>query len=290
MARQAKLVNGKLIEFEIRELVDFYDPILRRPTKPFVFENTPQRDVEFYAYSMAMNLNEYPEGLGLSANQIGWDMRVCAINTGTHNAVLFNPEIIEASEPTFGYYEGCLSYPGLLLKIPRSHKIKVKLQAPAGNWIEETYEGLIAVCVQHEIDHLDGIVYTDKVSSIALDRAKRKVKSNIKKMNRFSEMQKQKFEEVPEDVSNQNYNKVVGKSNVLQRPVVEQQEQQIVGQVPGLKINFPDVAIPNELKYVEPVPQQILPAINTNAPQRFVYDGTRSQEYGGGFEIKGARG
>lgn len=289
MARQAKLINGKLIEFEIRELVDFYDPILRRPTKPFVFENTPQRDIEFYAYSMAMNLNEYPEGLGLSANQIGWDMRMCAINIGTHNAVLFNPEIVEASEPTFGYFEGCLSYPGLLLKIPRSHKIKVKFQAPAGNWLEETYEGITAVCVQHEIDHLDGIVYTDKVSSIALDRAKRKVKSNIKKMNRFSEMQKKMFEEVPEDVSNQNYNKVVGKSNVLQRPTVDQPQTPILGQVPGLKINFPDVAIPNALKPVEPV-QQIQQPINPNAPQRFVYDGSRSQEYGGGFEIKGARG
>lgn len=291
MARQAKLINGKLVEFELRKLVDFYDPILRRPTKPFVFDNTPQRDIEFYAYSMAINLNEYPEGLGLSANQIGWDMRICAINIGTHNAVLFNPEIVEASEPTFGYYEGCLSYPGLLLKIPRSHKIKVKFQAPAGNWLEETYEGLTAICVQHEIDHLDGIVYTDKVSPIALERAKRKVKSNIKKMNRFSEMQKQKFEAMNQEESDENYEKVVGKNPALQRPAVEQPQPNIIGQVPGLKINFPDVAIPAELRPTQYAPVEQIPVpINPNAPQRFVYDGTRSQEYGGGFEIKGARG
>jgi peptide deformylase len=284
MARQAKLFNGKLIEFEIRELVDFYDPILRKPTKPFDFTETPQREVEFYCYSMAMNLNEYPEGLGLSANQIGWDLRMCAINLGTHNAVFFNPEIVEASEPVSVYYEGCLSYPGLLLKIPRSEKIKIKFQAPAGNWLEETFEGLTAVCIQHEIDHLDGIVYTDKVSPITLDRAKRKVKSNIKKMNRFTELQKKRYDEISSEESAKNEQLLAGraassKDQVIQKPTVELPKPTIIGQIPDLKINFPTIA-----------PQEQSKMLNPNAQKQFVYDGTKSQEYGGGFEIKGARG
>lgn len=284
MARQAKLINGKLVEFEIRPLVDFYDPILRKPTKPFDFTEVPQREVEFYCYSMAMNLNEYPEGLGLSANQIGWDLRMCAINIGTHNAVLFNPEIVEASEPTTDYFEGCLSYPGLLLKIPRSTKIKVKFQAPAGNWLEETFEGLTAICIQHEIDHLDGIVYTDKVSPITLDRAKRKVKTNIKKMNRFTELQKKRYAEISPEESMKNEQTLAGRGSqpmreqTLQRPTFELPQQQVIGQIPDLKINFPSL-----------VPQQQSAPVNPNAPQQFVYDGSKSQEYGAGFEIKGSR-
>lgn len=260
MARQAKLINGKLVEFEIRDLVDFYDPILRTPTKPFVFDETPAREVEFYAYSMAMMLTHYHDGLGLSANQVGWDLRICALNLGSHNIVLFNPEIVEASEPVLGYFEGCLSYPGLLLKIPRSQKIKVKFQAPAGNWLEETFEGLTAVCVQHELDHLDGIVYSDKVSSIAFDRAKRKVKTNLKKMRRFTEANKKMYDSIPEQVSNENMQRInpanPGISGGMVRQAIDNNDGGIPGDPsqPKIRINFPqidipDVALPKEFSY-----------------------------------------
>ena len=55
-----------------------------------------------------------------------------------------------------------------------------------GQWIEQKVDGLSAVCIQHELDHLDGIVYTDKISPIKLEQAKRKVKKTLKKMNRFT--------------------------------------------------------------------------------------------------------
>jgi peptide deformylase len=269
MGKQAKLINGKLVEFEIRDLVDFYDPILRTPTKLFTFEDKDERDIEFYAYSMAMTLDSYPHGLGLSANQIGWDFRICAINLGMQNAVLFNPEIIEASEPVFGLYEGCLSYPGLLLKIPRSHRIKIKFQAPAGNWLEETYEGLTAVCIQHEIDHLNGIVYSDRVSSIALDRAKRKVKTNIKKMNRISKQNQIQYNNISKTVSDQNFEYLDRKSDLRKINDVNLPSK------PEVKINFPQVVAPNDVKLV-----------NLNPPQTFVYNIKDSMNYGGGQEIK----
>jgi hypothetical protein len=80
-----------------------------------------------------------------------------------------------------------LSYPGLFLKIPRYKSVKVRFQAIGGQFVEQELTGLTAVCFQHELDHLNGIVYTDRVSRIKLDLAKKKVKSNVKKMNRISE-------------------------------------------------------------------------------------------------------
>lgn len=188
MAKNVKYYNGHLIEFDILQLVDFYDPILRKPTTPYVFTDEKSKDrASYIGFSLAETLSEL-QGLGLSANQVGLDVRVCALNMGNQIWTLFNPEIIERSEETFTEYaEGCLSYPGLYLKIPRHKKIKVRFQAIGGQFVEQEFDGLTAVCLQHELDHLDGIVYTDKVSPIKLDMAKRKVKSTIKRMNKYSE-------------------------------------------------------------------------------------------------------
>jgi peptide deformylase len=188
MAKSVKYYNGHLIEFEIYKLVDFYDPILRQPTKPYNFDSEGAKDKAAYiAFSLVETL-ERLQGLGLSANQVGLDVRVCALNMGKEIWTMFNPEIIEKSEEvSTEYNEGCLSYPGLFLKIPRHKKIKVRFQAIGGQIVEQEFSGLTSVCVQHELDHLDGIVYTNKVSGLKLEQAKRKVKVNIKKMNRLSE-------------------------------------------------------------------------------------------------------
>lgn len=180
-----KFVDGEMIEYEIRELVDFYDPILRKPTRKLDLEQMSPRDISYYIFSMAMMLDHYQNALGLSANQVGWPFRICAVNLGKENIIFLNPEIVEASEPTTTYYEGCVSYPGLYVKVPRSQRITIKFQTPTGKWNQATYEGLTAICIQHELDHLDGIVYTDKISPINLEKAKRKVKSNLKKMKKF---------------------------------------------------------------------------------------------------------
>ncbi len=180
--KKVKFYKGDMISYEIYKLVDFYDPILRTPTKPVKLENLEDfKAAEYIAFSLAETLGEL-QGLGLSANQVGLPHRVCAINMGNQIWTMFNPEIIERSTVPSTYEEGCLSYPGLYVKVPRSEWIKIKFQAIGGQWIEETFSGLTAVCVQHELDHLDGIVYTDKISPIKLDQAKRKVKKNLKKM------------------------------------------------------------------------------------------------------------
>lgn len=186
MAKMVKYYKGDLVEFEILKLVDFYDPILRQPTVPVKFDTLEdQKHITYLAFSLCETLGEL-QGLGLSANQVGLKERMCAINVGSEIWILINPEIIESSGESTDYGEGCLSYPGLYLKLKRPSHIKVKFQSIGGQVIEQEFDGLTAVCIQHELDHLDGIVYTDKVSPIKLEQAKRKVKSNLKKMRAYA--------------------------------------------------------------------------------------------------------
>lgn len=182
MGKKLKYQNGVLIEYEILKLVDFYDDILRQPTVPFDF-NT-RKDAEYIAYSLIETMHHHG-GLGLSANQVGLKDRVCTINMGNEAWVMFNPVIVDKNETIADFSEGCLSYPGLYIKCNRPSHVKVRFQAIGGQFVEKEVDGLTAVCVQHELDHLDGIVYTSRISPIKLEQAKRKVKTNLKKMSKL---------------------------------------------------------------------------------------------------------
>lgn len=184
MSRLVKYYNGNLIEYDILKLVDFYDPILRQPTAQWVHKDHSPKECEYITFTLVETLKELG-GVGLSANQIGLPHRVCAINMGSEIWTMFNPEIVDHGLTPSKYSEGCLSYPGLYLKVPRYDHIKVKFQAAYGQELEQEFDGLTAVCVQHEIDHLNGIVYTDLVSPIKLEQAKRKIKKNLKNMKRL---------------------------------------------------------------------------------------------------------
>jgi peptide deformylase len=193
MSKMLKFVNGAMIEYEVFKLVDIYDPILRTPTVPFDFNQYEAwREAEYLAYSLAETCGRL-DGLGLSANQCGINKRVCVINMGEKIWTMFNPQIIERSPLLSNFSEGCLSYPGLYVKVPnRSASVKVRFQAIGGQFVEQKLEGISAICVQHEIDHLDGIMFTDKVGKIKLEQAKSKVKQNLKKMARVTQEQAEK--------------------------------------------------------------------------------------------------
>ena len=189
MSRMIKFVNGSMVEYEVYKLVDYYDDILGKPTEPFDFNmQNARREAEVLGYSLAETLEKY-DGLGLSANQCGINKRVCAVNMGEKVWILFNPVIIDRSYIPSTFSEGCLSIPGLYIKVPRASSVTVRFQAMGGEFIEQKFDGLSAVCVQHEIDHLDGIRFTDKISKIKLDQAKGKIKQNLKKMARVTQEQ-----------------------------------------------------------------------------------------------------
>jgi peptide deformylase len=124
-------------------------------------------------------------GIGLAANQIGITKRVFVM--GSYNIegfpkpfALFNPKILEVSDEQVLDKEGCLSYPDLWLSVKRPAVIKVEYQDSKGNVHEVAMSGLIARCFQHELDHLDGICFIDKVSQMKLQLAMKKLNKRRK--------------------------------------------------------------------------------------------------------------
>ena len=91
---------------------------------------------------------------------------------------------LESTEGEEEYQEGCISYPGLFLKVKRSKSIKVRFTDMYGLTKEQRFDGLTARIFQHELDHLNGVLFTSKVSKTSLDRARDKVKKNIKQIER----------------------------------------------------------------------------------------------------------
>ena len=125
---------------------------------------------------MAETMYDAP-GVGLAATQVDVHERVIVIDISEHSndlVVLINPEIVWASENLQTYEEGCLSVPGVYDEVERAAEIKVKALNAMGEPFEFDAEGLLAVCVQHEMDHLNGKVFVEKLSMLKQMRIRTK--------------------------------------------------------------------------------------------------------------------
>ena len=147
------------------------DPLLHTKLEPFDFSRG--LDAEKIEQSM-IAIMEAGLGIGIAANQVGFDQRVIILKLkGQHPFALFNPEIISGDEEVVDE-EGCLSFPNLFIKINRFKNITVKYLDKLAKECTITLSGYDAKCVQHEIDHLDGITFTKRVSKLKLDLALKK--------------------------------------------------------------------------------------------------------------------
>ncbi len=115
------------------------------------------------------------KGIGISANQVGFDRRVIVVQPkGQEPFALFNPKIIDTSVDKLADQEGCLSFPNLFLSVNRHLEITVEYVDKHKKSCIIKFIGYDAKCVQHELDHLDGITFTKKVSKLKLDFAIKK--------------------------------------------------------------------------------------------------------------------
>jgi peptide deformylase len=118
------------------------------------------------------------KGIGLAANQIGIAKRVFVMLVNDDDQktplAIFNPKIIESSQDYFEDYEGCLSFPGLWLKVKRSIWIDAEFWDSSGHRQQKRFKNIEARCFQHELEHLDGVCFTDKVSQFQLALAVKK--------------------------------------------------------------------------------------------------------------------
>jgi peptide deformylase len=120
-------------------------------------------------------------GIGLAAIQVGVPKRVIVMDLARGEdppapRYFVNPEIVWASEETAPYEEGCLSVPDIYDEVERPAKVRVKYLGYDGKAVEEEAEGLYAVCIQHEIDHLNGVLFIDHLSRLKRERAVKAVK------------------------------------------------------------------------------------------------------------------
>jgi peptide deformylase len=140
-------------------IVKFGSPILR--IKSTDVENFSDPSLHHIIAEMQDELAK-TTGIAIAAPQIGYDKRIVVIKHPT-TVIMVNPKIVWSSDDMYQDMEGCLSYPGYYGLVNRHKRIEVQYHDQHGVAYEETYTSLMARCVQHEIDHLDGIVFTDKV-------------------------------------------------------------------------------------------------------------------------------
>jgi peptide deformylase len=168
----------------IREILTVPDPRLKK-----VSTRVEAVDDELRALmdDMLETMYDAP-GIGLAAIQIGVPKRVIVMDispreedSGEREPRYFvNPEILWRSEETQPYEEGCLSIPDIYDEVERPAKVKLRYMNYQGETIEEDAEGVFAVCIQHEMDHLEGILFIDHLSRLKRERAVSKVKKAAK--------------------------------------------------------------------------------------------------------------
>ena len=148
----------------LRKILTTKDPALRKVCKPMVnFDNRLFRLLEDMKDTLVDS-----GGVGLAAPQVGILRRVVLVDTGEEILELVNPTLVETDGEQTGA-EGCLSIPGKYGLVKRPYHAKVRAQDREGNWYEAEGEELIARCFCHELDHLDGILYTQQMDRFLTD-------------------------------------------------------------------------------------------------------------------------
>lgn len=152
----------------ILPLVPDHHPLLHKELDDFDFKNPPANPVELV--NDMIETMKHNKGIGLSANQCGLPYRVFVLWSAEPLAC-FNPRVIDQKNEFVALDEGCLSYPHLYLKIKRPSAVKVRYQDAFGETHTTTFTGMTARGFLHEMDHLDGIAFTKRASSVHLNRA-----------------------------------------------------------------------------------------------------------------------
>ncbi|MFN3512096.1 MAG: peptide deformylase [Phenylobacterium sp.] len=165
----------------LREILVVPNPVLKQVSEPVEKVDDALRAL---MDDMLETMYAAP-GIGLAAIQIGVPKRVIVMDLARPDEepqprYFVNPEILWASDETAPYEEGCLSIPEIYDEVERPARVKLKYLNYQGEEIVEDAEGLFAVCIQHEMDHLEGVLFIDHLSRLKRDRAVAKVKKQAR--------------------------------------------------------------------------------------------------------------
>jgi peptide deformylase len=160
------------------ELVNETHPILSITIPPI----DSATDLEHLSKEMFM-IMWLNGGIGLAAPQVGMSVRMFVMGPQEGpNYVCINPEIVETSEDQHIALEGCLSYPALWLNIKRPLWVQARYATLDGQVIEKKFEGLLARCYIHELDHLNGVLFTSQSSALGLQLARTRQQKKLRKI------------------------------------------------------------------------------------------------------------
>jgi peptide deformylase len=165
----------------IREIIIIPDKQLRLVSKPV---ETVNAEIRKLADDMLETMYDAP-GIGLAAIQIAQPLRLITMDIAKRDSdseeeikprprVFINPEILSSSEEMSVYEEGCLSIPEYYEEVERPARVRIRFLDLDGKVHEEDAEGLYATCIQHEIDHLNGVLFVDYLSKLKRDRVMKK--------------------------------------------------------------------------------------------------------------------
>ncbi|HUH61394.1 MAG TPA: peptide deformylase [Terracidiphilus sp.] len=151
-------------------------PVLSQPGEPVTEFNDELRELVANMFETTYA----SQGIGLAAPQVGVPKRITVIDLSVgkdpaQKLVLINPEIIERAGKLYEE-EGCLSFPEIREKIARAAKVRIRAQDEYGKWFEMDGEELLSRCMQHEVDHLDGILFIFRMSALKRDLTLRKIR------------------------------------------------------------------------------------------------------------------
>jgi len=165
----------------IRRIYETPDPVLRQISKPV---ETFDAGLKTLVADMFETMYEAP-GIGLAAVQVGVPIRLLVIDLqepedpeskiARDPRVFINPEVLWHSDTEVPYTEGCLSVPEQYAEVMRPDKIRARWQDEKGKTYDEEIEGLLAVCLQHEMDHLNGVLFIDHLSRLKRDMVLKKL-------------------------------------------------------------------------------------------------------------------
>lgn len=180
-ALDARLLISYLKTMAIRDILIVPNPVLKQVSKPV---ETVDDDTRALMDDMLETMYAAP-GIGLAAIQVGVPLRIIVMDLSgsdeEQNPRYFvNPEILEDVEELLPWEEGCLSVPEFYEEVERPGRVKIRYLDYHGKQITEWAEGLYAVCIQHEMDHLNGVLFIDHLSRLKRQRAIRKVQKTAR--------------------------------------------------------------------------------------------------------------
>lgn len=165
------------------QLIPCHDIRLKTETQRFDFSNPPIDPVEL-ACDLAEVMLENG-GIGLAANQVGLPYSVFVLRT-EEILPCFNPKVVDISEEEVYLEEGCLSFPGMTVKVKRPKTIKLRFTEPNGETSTRVFSGVTARAILHEMDHLFGINFLQRANKIHLEQARNRAKKTLRQAKKVN--------------------------------------------------------------------------------------------------------